>query len=101
MQETSGSRMPPHYAVAVFAGNGLEFYDFITYAFFAVYIGRTFFPSSDSMLSLLALRAHSVSVFLRDCSGPCISGRWPTASAASPSWWTFHADGLLVHRDRV
>jgi len=46
--------MAPHYAVAVFAGNGLEFYDFITYAFFAVYVGRTFFPSSDSMLSLLA-----------------------------------------------
>ncbi|MGH8261902.1 MAG: MFS transporter, partial [Steroidobacteraceae bacterium] len=38
----------------MFAGNGLEFYDFMTYAFFAVYIGRTFFPSGDPTLSLLA-----------------------------------------------
>jgi MFS family permease len=49
-----GERPPPlRHAVAVFAGNGLEFYDFVTYAFFAVYIGRTFFPSTDVGLSLL------------------------------------------------
>jgi MFS family permease len=46
--------LPLRYAIAVFAGNGLEFYDFMTYAFFAVYIGKTFFPSGDPMLSLLA-----------------------------------------------
>jgi len=45
--------LPLRHAVAVFAGNGLEFYDFVTYAFFAVYIGRTFFPSTDASLSLL------------------------------------------------
>ncbi len=26
------------------AGNALEFFDFVTYAFFAVYIGHIFFP---------------------------------------------------------
>ena len=26
------------------AGNALEFYDFVIYAFFAVYIGKSFFP---------------------------------------------------------
>ncbi len=45
--------LPLRHALAVFAGNGLEFYDFVTYAFFAVYIGRTFFPSVDASLSLL------------------------------------------------
>jgi MFS transporter, MHS family, citrate/tricarballylate:H+ symporter len=35
-------------------GNALEFYDFLTYAFFAVYIGRAFFPSNDPTASLLA-----------------------------------------------
>lgn len=45
--------LPLRHAFAVFAGNGLEFYDFVTYAFFAVYIGRTFFPSDDPSLSLL------------------------------------------------
>jgi MFS family permease len=35
------------------AGNALEFYDFVTYAFFAVYIGKAFFPASTPMGSLL------------------------------------------------
>lgn len=45
--------IPASYVVAVFVGNGLEFYDFLSYALFAVYIGRAFFPSSDGALSLL------------------------------------------------
>jgi MFS family permease len=44
---------------ATVAGNALEFFDFVTYAFFAVYIGQTFFPASDPFISLLA----SVGVF--------------------------------------
>jgi len=44
---------------ATVAGNALEFYDFVTYAFFAVYIGRTFFPASTPLGSLLL----SVAVF--------------------------------------
>lgn len=44
---------------ATVAGNALEFYDFVTYAFFAVYIGRAFFPSTVPFVSLLA----SVAVF--------------------------------------
>jgi MFS family permease len=34
-------------------GNGLEFYDFITFTFFAIQIGHTFFPSLNSYLSLM------------------------------------------------
>jgi MFS family permease len=34
-------------------GNALEFYDFTTYTFFAVEIGRSFFPSHDPVVSLL------------------------------------------------
>lgn len=44
---------------ATVIGNALEFYDFLTYAYFAVYIGKTFFPAQNSFLSLLA----SVAVF--------------------------------------
>jgi MFS family permease len=43
---------------AVVLGNALEFYDFTVYAFFAVSIGKTFFPAKndiDSLLSSLAL----------------------------------------------
>jgi len=44
---------------ATVAGNALEFYDFVTYAFFAVYIGRAFFPATTPLASLLL----SVAVF--------------------------------------
>ncbi|MGH8155646.1 MAG: MFS transporter [Rhodanobacteraceae bacterium] len=51
--EDSHDRVPLRQVFAVFVGNGLEFYDFVTYAFFAVYLGRTFFPSEHPGLSLL------------------------------------------------
>lgn len=38
---------------ATVLGNALEFYDFTTYAFFAVMIGRAFFPVSDGWMNLL------------------------------------------------
>jgi MHS family citrate/tricarballylate:H+ symporter-like MFS transporter len=38
---------------AVIVGNALEFYDFLTFAYFAVYIGRAFFPSHNPASSLL------------------------------------------------
>lgn len=44
---------------ATVSGNALEFYDFLTYAFFAVYIGKTFFPATSAYSSLLL----SVGVF--------------------------------------
>lgn len=48
------SAVPARHVAAVVAGNALEFYDFVTYSYFAVYIGRAFFPSSDPTASLLA-----------------------------------------------
>ena len=44
---------------ATVIGNALEFYDFVTYAFFAIYIGKTFFPAGNEFISLLM----SVAVF--------------------------------------
>jgi MFS family permease len=46
-------RIPLKHVVAVVLGNGLEFYDFLCYAIFAVYIGHTFFPAHDASLNLL------------------------------------------------
>jgi MFS transporter, MHS family, citrate/tricarballylate:H+ symporter len=56
MQNMAETRVavPARHIAAVVVGNALEFYDFLTYAFFAVYIGRAFFPSSDPTASLLA-----------------------------------------------
>ncbi len=51
---TKGAPVPFRHVLAVFIGNGLEFYDFLTFSYFAVYIGRTFFPSHDPAAGLLA-----------------------------------------------
>ena len=40
--------------LAAVIGNGLEFYDFLTYAYFAAPIGRAFFPNDSPIKSLLA-----------------------------------------------
>ena len=44
---------------AAVIGNGLEFYDFITYATFAVPIGQAFFPS-------ITLSLHQPDALARD-----------------------------------
>ncbi len=43
--ETQGTKIPPKAVVAVVIGNFLEFYDFIVFTFFAVMIGKAFFPA--------------------------------------------------------
>jgi MFS transporter, MHS family, citrate/tricarballylate:H+ symporter len=53
MDRTHAARMPVRHVAAVVIGNALEFYDFLTYSYFAVYIGRAFFPSKDATSSLL------------------------------------------------
>lgn len=42
-----------HAALAATVGNMLEFYDFITYSFFAIQIGHTFFPTGSEYGSLM------------------------------------------------
>ena len=55
---------------AVALGNMLEFYDFITYTFFAKYIGDAFFPSDDPTASLLAsLAVFWAGFFMRPIGG--------------------------------
>ncbi len=60
---------------AVVAGNALEFYDFLTFSFFAVDIGQAFFPSKDSFGSLLASLATFWVGFLTRPIGAFVIGR--------------------------
>jgi len=72
--QTRGS-VPARHVAAVVVGNALEFYDFLTYAFFAVYIGRTFFPSNSPTASLLAsLGTFAVGFVTRPIGGIVIGG---------------------------
>jgi MFS family permease len=58
---------------AAVAGNALEFYDFVIYAYFAVYIGKTFFPVQGEFGSLLAAVAvFGVGFFTRPLGGVLI-----------------------------
>jgi MHS family citrate/tricarballylate:H+ symporter-like MFS transporter len=61
--------------LAVVVGNGLEYYDFVTYAFFASQIGRTFFPSDTPGTSLLASLATFGVGFLTRPLGAVVIGR--------------------------
>jgi MFS family permease len=74
MTETRGS-VPARHVAAVVIGNALEFYDFVTYAFFAVYIGRAFFPSNSPTASLLASLATFGVGFVTRPIGSVVIGR--------------------------
>jgi MFS family permease len=67
--------VPIRHIAAVVVGNALEFYDFLTYAFFAVYIGRAFFPSSSPSASLLASLGTFGAGFVTRPIGGLVIGR--------------------------
>ena len=67
--------LPASHVAAVVLGNALQFYDFLTYAFFATQIGRTFFPSNDPSASLLASLATFGAGFLTRPIGAFVIGR--------------------------
>jgi MFS family permease len=65
--------IPTSAVVATVLGNALEFYDFTTYAFFAVMIGRAFFPARDPFVSLLlSVAAFGVGFVSRPLGGIAI-----------------------------
>ena len=77
--------MPKRQVLAVVVGNGLEFYDFVTYAFFAVQIGRTFFPSTSAAASLLASLATFGVGFLTRPLGALVIGRFGDRVGRKPA----------------
>ncbi len=59
-----------HAIVAATIGNGLEWYNFTLYGFFAVIIGHTFFPTGNALSSLLlSLATFGVGFFVRPVGG--------------------------------
>jgi len=68
------ARIPLKHVVAVFVGNGLEFYDFLTFSYFAVYISRTFYPHGSPSAALLATLATFGAGFLTRPIGAIVIG---------------------------
>src|SRR5215510_274290 len=70
----ASKRVPLRHVVAVFVGNGLEFYDFLTFSYFAVYISRTFYPGGSPSAALLATLATFGAGFLTRPIGAIVIG---------------------------
>jgi MFS family permease len=89
--------IPARHIVAVVMGNGLEFYDFLTYSFFAVYIGRAFFPSNIPSASLLAsLATFGVGFFTRPI-GAWVIGRIGDRKGRKPAMiLSFSLTGIAI-----
>src|ERR1700689_3523984 len=87
--EATRSSVPARHIAAVVVGNALEFYDFLTYAFFAVYIGRTFFPSTSPSASLLASLGTFGAGFVTRPIGGFVIGRMGDRLGRKPAMLLF------------
>lgn len=66
--------VPPRTVFAATSGNVLEWYDFTTYSFLAPILGQVFFPSKDSVTSLLSAFAVLAVGYLARPLGSVIFG---------------------------
>ena len=83
--ERSGQlRLSKAQIASVAAGNALEFYDFVTYSFFAVQIGRTLFPGDASQSLILSLATFGVGFVSRPLGG-LIIGRMADRRGRKPA----------------
>jgi MFS family permease len=83
--------------VAVAAGNALAFYDFLTYAFFAIQIGQTFFPNKNSDTSLLLSLATFGVGFVARPIGALIIGSYGDRHGRRPAMvFSFALMGLSI-----
>ncbi|HEX3809375.1 MAG TPA: MFS transporter [Rhizomicrobium sp.] len=72
---TPAKGLPAKQIAAVAAGNALSFYDFLTYSFFAIQIGNTFFPGADETTRLLlSLATFGAGFLTRPLGGLIIGG---------------------------
>jgi MHS family citrate/tricarballylate:H+ symporter-like MFS transporter len=81
---------------AVAAGNALEFYDFLTYTFFAVQIGEALFPGTGEAKLLLSLATFGVGFVTRPLGG-IIIGRFADRRGRKPAMiLSFSLMGLSI-----
>ena len=71
--------------VAVVAGNALEFYDFLVYSFFAIQIGKAFFPSANPYASLMLSLATFGAGFLTRPIGGLVIGAYADRAGRRPA----------------
>ena len=77
--------LPRRFVVAATIGNALEFYDFITYAFFAIQIGHAFFPSQSGYGSLMLSLATFGAGFVTRPLGAIVIGTYADRVGRRPA----------------
>ena len=84
----TGSQEPAlkrrHIAAATI-GNALEFYDFLTYAFFSIQIGHAFFPAQSGYGSLMLSLATFGAGFVTRPLGALVIGAWSDRVGRRPA----------------
>jgi MFS family permease len=75
-EAAASGALPRRFIVAATVGNALEFYDFITYTFFAIQIGHAFFPSTSAYGSLMLSLATFGAGFITRPIGAVIIGAY-------------------------
>ena len=89
--------LPRRFIVAATIGNALEFYDFITYAFFAIQIGHAFFPSHNAYGSLmLSLATFGVGFVTRPIGGVIIGAYSDRAGRRPAMMLSFTMMGVAI-----
>jgi MFS family permease len=85
MAATGPRTLPLRQVAAVGLGNALEFYDFLTFSFFAIQIGHCFFPAARTAHGLLFSLATFGAGFLTRPLGGLIIGAYSDRAGRKPA----------------
>jgi MFS transporter, MHS family, citrate/tricarballylate:H+ symporter len=77
--------MQRRHIFAVTLGNALEFYDFVTYAFFSIQIGHAFFPTQSAYGSLMLSLATFGAGFVTRPIGAYVIGNYADRAGRQPA----------------
>ena len=80
-----GQGLLRRHIAAVTLGNALEFYDFLTFSFFAIQIGHAFFPSNSAYGSLMGSLATFGAGFATRPLGAIVIGRYADRVGRKPA----------------
>ncbi len=79
------ARLARRSVAAATVGNALEFYDFVTYAFFSIQIGHAFFPGKSAYVSLMLSLATFGAGFITRPIGGIIIGAYADRVGRRPA----------------
>ena len=88
--------LPLRQLAAVAAGNALEFYDFLIFGFFAVQIGKAFFPAAGDGGLLLTLATFGVGFLTRPLGGAVIGSLGDRAGRKPAMFLSFGLMGVSI-----